>query len=673
MGFKDGAMTPDEAARLDFCCAELLTRDDVAVSVSDEDVYAYVSRTATFEQRVSVEEALLKSKEFCEELLEISGYLGELQLKLEDVRSARERRAPTPATKPAARRFFRRPRFALVGAAALVAMLIGAFYLITTLKTPREAAARRHLVVLPLECAWDDAGNESFCAGLAETVTGKLARLERYHRSFWVVPTRDVTRKRVSDPVEAGRVFGATLALTGTLRRLAGEFNLELDLIDVAVSPPRRLASTAVAGPLTNLSALQTVVTQKIAGMLGLDLPLDARGALSAGDTDDSEANRYYLEGRGYLQRYENPENLENAIGSFERAIEQDSMYALARAGLGEAYWRKFRGLKDTQWVRQAAVECRRALELDSTLAPIHVTMGNVRNEMGEYESAISHFETALALDSTAAGAYNGLADSYARLGRLESAESTYELAISVKPDYWGGYNDLGYFYYTNGRFDEAAEQYAKVAGLTPDNYLAFSNLGAMYYYLERWDEAKEAFARSIKVRPNDRAYLNLASIYYIEGNYGEAAELCERALELNENNYKTWATLANSYYWTPGRRSEATAAYRRAIELAEQRLELNPRDARILVTLAGYYVMVNEGERATTYIDRALQISADKPFVLYFAGYVYEQLGQRDKALEYIGKALNLGYPLDEIERDPWLSDFRDDDRFKRLLLERE
>jgi serine/threonine-protein kinase len=666
-------LTPEEAARLDAFCDELLTRDEEAVAVSDETVYAYVSKTATLEQRNAVEEALLKSGSFCQELLEIAEYLDHLQIELDSAATRQEKKTPLTRIILGLPRFLRRPRFALLAGAVLVALIVGVFQLITTRTTMDKTPAKMHLAILPIECVGEDPGDQTFCDGLAETMTSKLSQLERFYRSFWVVPAGVVTKKKVSNPVEAERAFGVTLAVTGSLRRLAEDFNLTLNLINVTTSPPRQLASTAIVGPLTNLSALQAMTARKIAEMLNLRLVPEAQEALTAGDTDVSEAYRNYVEGRGYLQRYENVENLESAIEAFERAIEQDSLYALARAGLGEAYWRMYRARKDTEWARRAADECRHALELNSDLAPIHVTLGHVRNEMGEHEDAISAFQQALEIDSTATGLYNGLADAYARLGRFEDAESTYVIAIRVKPDYWGGYNDLGYLYYSNGRFADAAEQYAKVGELTPDNYLAFSNLGVMYYYLEQWDEAKEAFARSIEVQPSDRAYLNLGSIYYIEARYEEAAELCRKALDINETNYRTWATLANSYYWLPGRRSESLVAYRRAIELAEQRLELNPRDARILVTLAGYYVMIDENEKAVSYTDRALRISDDKPFVLYFAGYVYEQLGQRDKALELIGRALELGYPLREIERDPWLSDLRADERFKQLLLERE
>jgi tetratricopeptide (TPR) repeat protein/TolB-like protein len=669
----DRPLTPNEDARLNTFCEELLGGDAEAVSVPDEAVYAYLSKTATLEQRGEVEDALLSSSSFCREMLEMVEYVDQVHVRLESAATRPGVDEWSKTIVPGLLRKLRRPRWALAGAAVLIALIIGVYQLVT-LRTARETTpAKMHLAILPIECVGEGFVDQAFCDGLAETMTSKLSQLERFYRSLWVVPAEAVTKKKVSDPLEAERLFGVTLAVTGSLRRLADEFNLTLNLINVASSPPRQLASAAIVGPLTGLSTLQAMTTHRIAEMLNLRLSPGQIDALTAGDTDVSQAYESYVEGRGYLQRYENVDNLERAIGAFERAIEQDSLYALAHAGLAEAYWRMFRARRDTEWVRRAADECDRALELNSNLAPIHVMLGEVRSEMGEYEGAISAFQRALTLDSTAAGLYNGLARTYARLGRVEDAESTYVRAIRVKPDYWGGYNDLGFFYYSNGRFAEAARQYAKVGELTPDNYLAFSNLGVMYYYLEQWDDAKRAFERSIAIQPSGRAYNNLASIYYIEARYDEAAELCKKALEINDMNYRTWATLANSYYWLPGKREDSFPAYRRAIELAEKRLELNPRDARMLVTLAGYYVMVDEDEKALSYTERALQISVDNPFVLYFAGYVYEQLGQRDKALELIGKALELGYPLREIERDPWLTDLRADERFNELPLKRE
>lgn len=444
---------------------------------------------------------------------------------------------------------------------------------------------------------------------------------------------------------------------------------LRLVLVNLLSRKPTPIRSIDIAAPLTELSMLQAAIVRRVGEMLGMELHPEDHPAFSAGDTEVPEAYQHYVQGRGYLMRYEQVAELDRAIDAFTAALAADSTYALAHTGLAEAYWRMFRRSGDTEWISKANDECARSLAIDAGLASTHIAFGNVLNERGRNEQAIESFQRALGLDSTMTEAYNGLASSQAQLGRLEDAEATYRRAIAAKPDYWGGYNDLGLFYYGHGRFEDAAEQYRRVAELTPDNYLAFSNLGVMLYYLEEWDGAKDAFQSSIDIQPTDRAYLNLGSVYYIEGDYETAALLSEQAVKLNEKNYKSWAAVANAYYWMPDKRELAARAYRRAISLAEERLALNPKDARIRATLASYYVMVDENEKARSYVETALQSSSASPFVVYFAGYVYEQLGERSRALELIEQAIELGYPIREIERDPWLTDLRADERFQRLL----
>ena len=71
--------------------------------------------------------------------------------------------------------------------------------------------------------------------------------------------------------------------------------------------------------------------------------------------TEEPAAYDYYLQGQGYLQQYQIPENIENAILLFNRALQKDQNYGLAYAGLGESYWRKYEHTQDSQWVKQAS------------------------------------------------------------------------------------------------------------------------------------------------------------------------------------------------------------------------------------------------------------------------------------------------------------------------------
>ena len=192
-----------------------------------------------------------------------------------------------------------------------------------------------------------------------------------------------------------------------------------------------------------------------------------------------------------------------------------------------------------------------------------------------------------------------------------------------------------------------------------------------MYHYQEKYALARDMYEKALEIKPNVRSYGNLGILYYIEGRYVDAATMCEKALEIDDSNYKTWANLANAYYWIPGRRSEAIERYRGAARLAEEVRKVNPRDARLLATLATYYAVLGEKEKTLSLIEKALEIAPDKVFVIYFVSYSYEHLGDREKALHWMGKALDMGYPAEEILRDPFLRELRGDERFQRLLHE--
>lgn len=638
-----------------------LGRDEVIEPVADEVVYAYVNGHATAAERAEVEEAMLRSKPLCAEVLEIAQYMDAMQ-----PREERGGREEGEGFLRGMLLLLRRPRLALVASIVIVA-LVGALFTARLLRGPGPLPQALHLVVMPLSCE-GGTGDAAFCNGLAETMTQKVSLFERFNPSFWVVPADAVAKAEVTDPTAAGNQFGASMALTGRFVRLRDNFQLTLELVNLVSPTPTPLRSAVITGPMKDLAMLQSAIVRRVGDMLGMQR-LAGQPAFDEGDTDVSGAYRDYVEGQGHLRQYEQMAELQSAVEAFTRALTADSTYALARTGLAKTYWRMFRLSGDAEWIAKAKDESARSLAMDSTLALTHVVYGDILNESGEYAQAAVAFERAASIDSTATGLYNGLAESYAHMDRLNEAEATYQRAIAVKPDYWGGYSDLGLFYYRHGRYQEAAQQYLRMTELAPNNYLGYSNLAAMYYYLERWPEAKRAFERSIEIHPSDRACLSLSSVYYIEGNYDSAAVYSERAVELNPSNYKAWSALGNSAYWVPGQRNRAIEAYRRAIELAETRLEVNPKDQSIRVRLASYYAVVGEPDTARSYVETVLASHPDSPITLYYAGYVYEQIGERDRALDLIGEAVDRGYPVDEIERDPWLTDLRADPRYQQML----
>jgi len=110
-------------------------------------------------------------------------------------------------------------------------------------------------------------------------------------------------------------------------------------------------------------------------------------------------------EGRNALERYEQSRGLERAISLFNRALEQDPRYALAHAGLGEAYWRLYQNEKNPELVPLAERHCERALALDDLFGRAWVTLGMIHAGTGRAEAALADFQKALDRDPRDAGA----------------------------------------------------------------------------------------------------------------------------------------------------------------------------------------------------------------------------------------------------------------------------
>jgi serine/threonine-protein kinase len=525
--------------------------------------------------------------------------------------------------------------------------------------------AEKHLVVLPFTNVGGDAANQAFSDGLMETLTNKLTQLERLQGALLVVPATEIRADGIASARAARETYGVNLAVTGSVQRTGDSVYVTLNLVDTRTL--LQLRSDEVTEPTSDMATLQYSAVSKLMQMLNVELQPEAREFLAEGETTMPDAYDFYLQGRGYLQRYENPENIDTAIGMFERALAEDSLYALAYAGLGEAYWHKYTTTSDAQWVARAVEYCQRAVAINDQLAPVHVTLGIIHRGTGEYEQAVEKLRQAVALDAHNANAYRELGHAYEMLGLANKAESAYQRAIQLRPSYWGGYSYLGVFYYNQGRYEEAAAQFRQITQLSPDNVRGYSNLGGAYLHLERWTDAREAFERSLEVEPNFDAYSNLGTLYHFyEADFTDAAQMYEKALELDDRDYQIWGNLASARYWA-GDHEKARHAYQRAIRMAQAKRDVNPRDSEVLCDLAMYHAMLGEQTRARAPLERAKALVTDVD-VMFSIGIVYEQLGEREQALEWISKALENGYSPGLALRSPTLQELREDERFERL-----
>ena len=530
-------------------------------------------------------------------------------------------------------------------------------------KTPAE----KLIAVLPFTSIGGDPKDQVYCDGLTEIVTLGLMQLRSQGGTLLsVVPSTEIRGDTIRTADKARKRFGATLVITGIVERDSDQMHIIIHLIDA--QNLRQLSSRSIdTRRLTRIRLQDTTVGMLVAM---LDVPVEPRSVTmaSAGATNVSDANDFYILGRGYLAELHRKGNIDFAIQQFEKAVKEDSSYALAYAGLGEAYWRKYELTKDLQWTGKATGCCIRAVELNSQLPQVRMTLALIYTGTGKYEEAVSAYQAILEKDPSNADAERGLAGAYKGWERYDEAEKAYKRAIDLKPSYWAGHLDLGGFYFFRKRYAEAVEEYNRVVDLTPDNAGGFSGLGASYYELERYGEAEDAFKKSIAIEPTYRLYSNLATLYAARKQFSNAIPVYEKALALNDRDYRVWANLASAYYLT-GQRDSARKRFERTIELAEAQRSLNPKDATVLSELADYYSMVGKNAEALTLIQASLSLAPEDLEVIARAVDIYEMVGQRGEAIVWMGKGLKRGILKEEFENDPDLKGLRGDRRYQELI----
>jgi tetratricopeptide (TPR) repeat protein len=589
---------------------------------------------------------------------------------LDDLRSLRRGAAPVVGAlvpestetipgpqRPSARKRMWRPLWYVAGAAGLLMALL--FFLLRPPPVPPE----KRIAVLPFRNIGGDATGQAFCDGLMEILTSKLTQLERFQGRLWVVPASEVRGQSVITARQARAAFGVNLAITGSLQRTGSSTLITVSLLDAKTQ--RQLRSfDDTAG---DVSFLQDALATRVASILEVELQPRARQLLAEGRTPEPAAYDFYVQGYGYLRRYGPAENADNAIRLFQQALDRDPNYALACAGLGEAYWQRYKTSKDTRWVEQAREWTRRAVKLNDRLAPVHVALGLIQYGTGKYADAIHEYQRALELNPDSADAYSGLADAYETENKVSEAEATYKRAIQLNPSYWAGYSDLGAFYARYARYLEAEQPLKQAVDLAPDNPTGYRDLGGLLIDMGQYDKAISVLQKSPV--PTGGIYSNLGTALFDEGRYRDSVAYFEKAIEVDAKNYLYLGNLADAYRWAPGFSAKAPETYRRAIREAQRELAVNPGNAGVLTSVAVYEAKLGDRRAAQDAMERALQLAPGNADVAFQSVLVYELTGDRARALTVLESTLKTGYSFGLVGQEPELAHLRDDPRYRRML----
>ena len=526
--------------------------------------------------------------------------------------------------------------------------------------------AVKTIAILPFRNVGNASDSQAFCEGLTESLIGRLSQLERFDDHFSVVPTVEFNSRTIRNAADTQRAFGATLALTGSVERTAERTRMTLNLVDPGTS--RQLDSYVVVAPADRSAELLDQSFDHIAAILQLRLPSGSRQEIAAGGTSSAAAFQFCQQGIGLLRRRAGPQ-LDDAINLFQKALREDSGYALAYAGLGEAYAWKFSAVKDPELARQARLNGERAVALNDNLASVHLALGIIDSRTGRLSDALKELHRTIQLDPASFYSYHWLGRTFDSMGQTKQAEQAYSAVLSMRRSYWLAYNGLGAFYYSHGQYAQAEPLLRKAIDLAPDNPLNYTNLGGLYLAMGLYDAAEAVLKKSVETKESYAADSNLGSVYLMQRRYGDAAAVLEKAVKINPSDRRVWRNLGDAYRFG-GRPPESAACFHKAIDLVEKELSVDPANAQDLADLALYWAKLGDRTRALAALRRALAGAGVNGDIHFKACVVLTLAGDKPPAWQELNAALDAGFSPEQVRQEPELAPLRQDSRFSDLLV---
>jgi TolB-like protein/Tfp pilus assembly protein PilF len=403
--------------------------------------------------------------------------------------------------------------------------------------TTAKLSPVRSIAVLPFKPLGEGSGDEFLSLGMADALITRLSSLKQ----LLVRPTSSIVRYAGpdQDPIEAGRQQLVDAVLDGKIQRAGERVRVTVQLI--RVQDGQQVWADKFDEKFTDIFALQDAISERVAEALALELTGAEQKLLTRRYTENAEAYQLYLKGR-YFWNKRTDESLKKGIEFFTKAIEKDSRYALAHAGLADSYiiLGNFGLLPPYEAYPKAKTAAEEALKVDPDLVEAQVSLSFVKSLFErDWPGAEAGFRRAIELNPNYGPAHQWYGVSLAGAGRMEEAVAELKRAQEVDPLSLTINAVGGWIRYLAGDYDKAIQQEKTVLEMDPNFVLAHRYLGLAYEQKGLYAEAISELHRAVNLsgaRPLDAGALGHA--YAVAGRTAEARKVLKEARGLSAQAY---------------------------------------------------------------------------------------------------------------------------------------
>jgi TolB-like protein/Flp pilus assembly protein TadD len=422
------------------------------------------------------------------------------------------------------------------------------------------------LAVLPLVNESADQQTEYLSDGITESIINSLSQLPKLR----VVPRSTVFRYKGKeiDTQAVGRELGVRAVLSGRMFQFDDLLIVKIELVDVASDA--QVWGEQYRHQMKDIFTLEEEISREISEHLRLKLSGEEKKRLVKRYTENTEAYHLYLKGRYYTNK-RTGEWIKKGIEHFGRAADLDPNYALAYAGLADAYAflaSSTGGLPPHETYPKAKAAATQALTIDDTLAEAHTSLGFC-HLMYDWD--------------------------------FKRAEREFKRAIKLNPLYANAHDGYGFYLKATAQHEEAIRESKRAQKLDPLSLFANVSLAWAYYFARRFEQAIEQGRRALEMDPRfDFAHWIIGMAHAQQGRTEEAITVLNQAVILTGGALTHLAHLAYAYALA-NLRQEAEQVLADLEELAQHKYVSAYYFAIIYLGLEDY-------EQAFMWLERAVE-----------------------------------------------------------------
>ncbi len=442
------------------------------------------------------------------------------------------------------RRVGRRNRRTVAIGALAVAAVVAAVWFALPLR-PTETIDS--VAVLPFVNAEGDADADYLSDGIAESLINNLSRLPNIRVTARSAAFRYKGQK--TDPQQIGRELRVRAIVSGRVLQRADMLIVRAELMDVRDGS--QLWGDQYDRKVEDVLALQDDLSTEIAEKLRMRLSGAEKQQLTKRYTQDPEAYQLYLKGR-YQWNKLTPEGIQKAVEHFQDAIRRDPNYALAYAGLSEAFNRMsfFNVVSPREAMPQAKDAAGRALQLDAQLPDAHLALGYASFTYDwDWATAQQHFARALSLDRAAVMTHPFYAFYLSSAGRSAEAIAVAKAALDQDPVSAALSHSLAVQLALAGQTDAAIAESHRTIELDPNFGVAYEVLAGLFGSQGRLPDALVAGQRGMALSPGNT--ISVATLGYVHGRLGDrpaALRILAQLQETSKDRYTPAVSFAMVY-----------------------------------------------------------------------------------------------------------------------------